>query len=522
MMKRTIIAIVLGLAVSGLVKAVAQNAATMPQLTAQERRGRAIYLRGEGTGPGGMVAFIGELEVPASTLACAGCHGAHGEGKTEGGVTAGSLVWSQLLKSDGHTHPTGRKHGPFTEASFIRAVAEGLDPAGNKLLVAMPRYRMSAEEMAELIAYLKRIETDYAPGINDTSIEVGVVLPSKGPLVEMGESMRAVIAAYFEDLNTRGGVYNRRITLRVVEPTGTALLAQNRNVFAYVGGISAGADAELAKLAREQEIPFVGLSTLMPDEEKPLNRHLFYLLSGVKEQARALANFAASKAESKKARTAVVYGEGVIAVAAATAAEEQLKKAGVETVIRKTYKELGGDGAMAARQLKQSGIESVFLFGVGGGNAALVTEANALGWTPRLFMVSVLDGTELLGSTPATFKDRVFISFPTVPADVTTAGLAEFRPLLEKYKVTPRHIAAQLMAFAAAKVFTEGLKRAGQDLTRERLITALEGLYDFETGVTPPLTFGPNRRIGATGAYIITIDPVKKEYVPASGWVAAF
>jgi ABC-type branched-subunit amino acid transport system substrate-binding protein len=116
------------------------------------------------------------------------------------------------------------------------------------------------------------------------------------------------------------------------------------------------------------------------------------------------------------------------------------------------------------------------------------------------------------------FKDRVFLSFPTVPGDVAPSGLAELRALEEKYKFAPGHTASKLSAFAAAKIFTEGLKRAGRDLTREKLVIALEGLYEYETGVTPSITFGPNRRVGAMGAYVLSIDPAKREFV-SSGWV---
>ena len=498
-----------------------QDSAGARPLTEQERRGRAVYLRGESPSGKEITAAVGELDLPASTVSCAGCHGARGEGKTEGGVTAGSLVWSHLLKSYGHTHPTGRKHGPFTESSFIRAVTGGVDPAGNELLAAMPRYRMSAEDMAAIIAYLKRIDSDRDPGLTDTSIEVGVVLPSKGALAETGASMRQLLAAFFEDLNGRGGVYNRKISLRVVESPGQgAALAQP--VFAFVGGISAGADAELARLAREQEVPVIGPSTLMPEAGTPPNRHVFYFMPGVAEQARALANFAASKTELKKSRAAVVYGESAFAFAAAAAAEDQLKKAGWGAVTKQAFKEFGSDGAEAARRLRQEGTEAVFIFGAGGAEAALVREAGAQGWTPHLFFLGVLDGGDLLGTTPPAFRDRIFLAFPTAPSDVTPAGLAEFRALSEKYRVEPRHTAAQLSAFAAAKIFVEALQRAGRDLTREKLLTALEGLYDFETGVTPRLTFGPNRRVGAAGAYVMTIDPEGKEFAPASGWVKAY
>ncbi|HEY0174046.1 MAG TPA: ABC transporter substrate-binding protein [Pyrinomonadaceae bacterium] len=502
----------------------APDAAAARSLTVQERRGRAVYLRGESPSGREIAAVVGELDVPATTMTCAGCHGARGEGKTEGGVTAGSLTWSHLLKPYGHTHPTGRKHGPFNESAFIRAVTGGVDPAGNNLLAAMPRFRMSAEDMADLIAYLKRIETDRDPGLTDTGVEVGVVLPSKGALAETGESMRRVLAAFFEDLNARGGIYSRKVTLRIFDAAGASSSSsrQSEQIFAFVGGISAGSDAELAAHARAEEVPVVGPSTLMPEAGTPPNRYVFYLLAGVAEQARALANFAATKSEPKQARAAVLYGDGAPAAAAAAAAEEQLKKAGWGAVTRRPFKQLGADGTEVARRLKNEGSEAVFIFGAGGAEGALVQEAAASGWSPRFFFLGVLDGRELLSTAPTTFKGGIFLAFPTVPSDVTPAGLSEFRALLEKHRVEPRHTAAQLSAFAAAKIFVEGLQRAGRDLTRERLLTALEGLYEFETGVTPRLTFGPNRRVGAAGAYIMLIDPEKKEFVPASGWVKAY
>ena len=48
---------------------------------------------------------------------------------------------------------------------------------------------------------------------------------------------------------------------------------------------------------------------------------------------------------------------------------------------------------------------------------------------------------------------------------------------------------------------------------------ALEGLYEYETGVTPNITFGPNRRVGSKGSYVVAIDPEKKGFISASGWV---
>jgi mono/diheme cytochrome c family protein len=179
-------------------------------LTPQERRGRAIYLRGESASGREIKALVGEVDVPASTVTCAGCHGARGEGKTEGGVTAGNLTWANLTKPYGHTHPTGRKHGPFDEASFVRAVSEGVDPSKNIMLAAMPHYQMSPEDLADLVAYLKRIEDDQDPGLTDTAVRVGTLLPTQGALASTGAAMRDVLAAYFNELNAGGGVFGRR------------------------------------------------------------------------------------------------------------------------------------------------------------------------------------------------------------------------------------------------------------------------------------------------------------------------
>ena len=121
---------------------------------------------------------------------------------------------------------------------------------------------------------------------------------------------------------------------------------------------------------------------------------------------------------------------------------------------------------------------------------------------------------------PLGFNERIFLSFPTSPADQSSEGVREFTALAEKYKLPKQHLAAQISAFSSAKILTEAIRRVGKDLSREKLIQALEGLYEYQTGLTPAITYGPNRRIGAMGAYIIKVDLKDKQFVPAGGWVS--
>jgi ABC-type branched-subunit amino acid transport system substrate-binding protein len=496
-------------------------------LTPAERRGRAIYFRGETSSRREVTAMIGDVDVPASTVNCAGCHGRRGEGKTEGGVTAGNLTWNNLIKPYGHTHPNGRKHGPFTESSFAMAVVRGVDPAGNNLVVAMPRYRLSIEDMNDLIAYIKRLEFDRDPGLTAESIEVGVPLPTNPALAETGQAIRQVITAYFDELNAQGGIYNRKIKLHFTETSGTdttaglrATITQNQ-VFAFVGGLSAGADKQISTLAREEEIPFIGPATLLPQAEQPPNRYIFYLLPGMSEQASALVNFADQQFGLKKQRSAILFPTTELSTAAGEAAFERAKQAAPNEVVKAPYESGSFDASRLAQQLKTDGTTAVFIFGTHSEVDAFIQAANALQWTPYVFSLGVFTTGELANSLPASFSKKVFLSFPTVPGDVKADGVAEYTALMEKHKLQRKHTAAQLATLAAAKIFVEALKRAGADLSREQLITAVESLYEYETGFTPKLIFGPNRRVGAAGAYVITIDSEKKQFVPASGWVAA-
>jgi ABC-type branched-subunit amino acid transport system substrate-binding protein len=103
----------------------------------------------------------------------------------------------------------------------------------------------------------------------------------------------------------------------------------------------------------------------------------------------------------------------------------------------------------------------------------------------------------------------------TTPGDLTAGGLAEYRAFAARHSISAAHVAAQLSAYAAAKVLVQALKQSGRELTRDALRTSIESLYEFDTGVTPPLTFGRSRRIAAPRVHVATIDPKSGAFVPA-------
>ncbi|HET9789160.1 MAG TPA: ABC transporter substrate-binding protein, partial [Pyrinomonadaceae bacterium] len=203
----------------------------------------------------------------------------------------------------------------------------------------------------------------------------------------------------------------------------------------------------------------------------------------------------------------------------AATVKEQAEKSRLSIVTTNYYArdQLPADQFVA--DLKQKGIDTVFLLGSGVEATALLKAAEKMAWTPSFYMLGSLVGKNVADSFSAKLKDNVFLAFPTIPSDVSESGAAEYSSLLQRNKISSTHAAAQASAMAAARILVHALEVCGKDLSREGLVTALEGLYEYDTGLMPKISFGPNRRIGALGAYVVTIDPEKKLFPASVEWV---
>jgi len=495
----------------------------------RERRGKQIYV--QGTAPSGkeILAYLGEssIEVPGSAIPCANCHGLDGQGKPEGGVTPTNVTWDALTKPYGVPQANGRQHPPYTDRGLELAITRGTDPAGNKLLSVMPRYAMAAQDLGDLIAYLKLLGKERDPGITENKILVGTVVPARGALADMGQAVKAVTTAFFAELNSQGGIYNRQFEVKYAEtadtPTATRTnverFIKEQQVFALTGAFIAGSEKEMIPLFAQQEVPLIGPLTLYPQTDFPFNRQVFYLLSGVDGQVQAMIHFAAKKPELRTQHFAVVFPKTEINLRVVEAVKEQSKKDGVSEP--QAYDHAPGhfDVTETVKQLRNSNSQVVVFLGGTEDALSLMTEADKSRWYPDVLLASASGGKEIF-SAPAGFDGKLFFSFPTSPADQSPDGLKQFQALAEKYKLPTHHLAAQISAYCAAKILAEALKRAGKDVSREKLIQTLEGFYEYRTGLTPAITYGPNRRVGALGAYIVSVDLKQKQFVPASGWIS--
>lgn len=496
-------------------------------LTPEEERGKRIYVYGESDGPVPVTAVLGDpgVEVPGGAMPCANCHGRDGKGRPEGGVTPSDLTWQALTKSYGVRHESGREHPPYTPRLLERAIAMGVDPAGNELHAAMPRYRMSLEDMDALVAYLRKLGRDRDPGLTEDTLRVGTLLPAGS----LGETVERVLAAYFADVNERGGMYGRKLELvpfrLPADPAERAAAAaaflDREPVFALTGAVVAGADEALTELARERELPLVGPFTFHPQTDFPVNRYVFYLLSGLPTQAQVLVDLAREQAEAAEPAPGllILSADGEEAASAAEAAREQAGDA-LRVVLESVPATLAPEEVpRLAGRLAAGAPEMLLALHPAGLDPAFLRAADAAGWRPRVYAPGALAGPGLF-EAPAAFAERIVLAFPTLPADQKRHGVESYQRLAEARDLPREHLAAQLSTLVSAQLLVEGLKRSGREVSRERLVEELEGLYDYDTGLTPPVTFTPNRRIGAFGAHLVVPDLAAGTFRPLAGFTA--
>ena len=492
-------------------------------LTPTEQAGRRLYHDGVDRNGRPIEARVAGSATPlkGKAMACGNCHGEDGRGRAESGVDPGDVTWTDLTKPYGHAHANNRRHGPYDRGSFFRAMRDGVDPAGNALEPAMPRYALDDANLDALAAYLKRLERQLDPGLTETTIRIGTVLPATGRLAESGRAVQRVLQGHLDGVNQRGGVHGRRLQL-VVEPTGeddaSARAALDRllgkaPVFALLAPLTARHERVFTAAAEQARVPLVGPLTLFPEGAAASSTYVFHVLPGVPELAEALAVRLHPTLALSGRPIVLLHAASEDGKAAAQAVEERLKARGYGALFPEP---VGPPAALAAR-LKAREASAVIVLSPGAGLTAAVTAANAAGVRPYWLVPAPFVPPDIL-DWPQELDGRVMLAYPTLPSDRTPAGTATLAAAAGGAPARG-HQAMQAAALGASMVLVEGLSRAGRDLSRQKLLTALEGVQGFETGLMPPVAYNADRRIGSYGAYAVRVDLAQRTFVPMPDFI---
>jgi Periplasmic binding protein/Cytochrome c len=461
-------------------------------LTPNAERGREIYERGTSASGGKIEALLGgDTRVAGSILPCVNCHGHDGRGKPEGGVYPSNITWDALTKPYRLMNPDGRTRPPYTERSLKRAITTGIDPGGNTLDVAMPRFQLSPRDASDLVAYLKELGDAQEPGVTATTVRLGVLVPPPSETGQASAIERQTLAGYFARVNQAGGIFGRRIELSFTElprdPAQRAIAVRNfllrEQVLAVVGDFS-GAEAGMAAVMRDLGTPAIADLAPFPQTDSPLNRFVFYLDGGVEEEAQALLDFASARFPGLDRQTAICFQQDEISRETATWLQTRLTESGHRRVVMsEDSKPPRADVVYWIRH----GPELPVAVDYSRGESAILI-AGSLAGAPM---------------TPIAIPGaRVFVAFraSSGPEDSTPAS----RILWDR-------------ATASAGILTEGMKIAGRGLSRAALLEALEGFHEVQTNLPAPVSYGPNRRVGASGVRIMMFDLKSGKLEPISG-----
>lgn len=498
------------------------------QLSPQEAAGKRIYTQGVGDSPSPIQAVLGGggSRIPGSLMPCSSCHGPDGQGRPEGGVTPSNITWDVLARSLTSGERLARQRPAYDLTSLRHAITEGVDPAGHKLGLSMPRFVMSQNDLANLMAYLRLLGKEADPGLENNSVRIGTVIPEDGTMAKLGSSFAALLKAYFDDMNRQGGIYGRNIEFSILRAKGTpsqvATLAgdfvSQKRIFALVGVLPPTAEQEVDIALQQAGVPVITPFASVSDGDESSNKsEVFHLLSGLSQQTRVLVRFAREQFEANTASVAVVFPQGDQTLADSVVQECHAQA--FASVVPVKYSNLPAEAGGIIDSLHKASVDGILFLGDGTELRELLLAAKKVDWTPAIFQPGALAGGNVF-NVPQEFNGKVYFSFPSLPSDIAADSRNEYEALVRGHGLNITQPLLSASALATAKVLTEALRQTGRQLSRQKLVATLSTIYNFETGFTPPVTFGTARRIGALGSYVMKLDLKNNTLLQAADWMS--
>jgi hypothetical protein len=516
--------------------------------------GQAIYLRGA-LGSGAPLQGTRESGVPTqgADAACVSCHQRSGLGTVEGRVSIPPVTGEYLFHSRAHEHGervlpyVESSHGdrdPYTEATLARAIREGLDSEGRPLSPVMPRYALAEQDMAALIAYLKKLDAGQVRGVTDSVLHFAtIVTPDADPVKRRG--MVDVLEEYFAQKNraplkptppmrTSGktqyakGMYmaNRRWQLHVWELTGPASTwrAQlekrlaKEPVYAVLSGLAGTDWAPVHEFCERNGVP-----CLLPNVEVPVvaerDFYPLYFSKGVLLEAELVAQELLGAVPGAEAGAVEqVYRAGDSGEPAARALAAALEEHGV--AVHATVLPKGAPGKRTAEAVRKAASRKR-------GHRALVlwlrpADVAALGEMPAgvgtVYLSGLMGGLEH-SPLPEGWRDRVRMTYPFDLPDRRGVRLDYPLGFFRFHHIALVAEQVQTDTYLACSLLADVLNRMADNFSRPYLIEQLQSLLEHRliTGYYPRLSLASNQRFASKGGYVVRFRGTEGAALVADG-----
>ncbi len=356
-------------------------------------------------------------------------------------------------------------------------------------------------------------------GVTDGTIKLGTYQPLSGPAAPYA-TLGRTLAAYFKMVNDRGGIHGRRIELLIRDdgynPANTRLvvkeLIERDKVFAFVGGLGTPTGLAVMDYLNENKIPHVAPASGYSGWSNPPKRYIFAQSINYAVESRLLTRYAAEQLEAKT--LAIFYQNDPLGKEGLDGVTDMAKKKRVPLIATVSYERTDTDFTSHALNLQRSGADTVLLWSFSKATAALLKEASKIGYRPKWV-------SSLVNLDPVMFKlagetwEGTIVASPYALYDAPEA--APYREFMKKYLPGEQIGGFSIGGYAMAEIMAEALRRAGRDLTREKLIEALETFKNWNGVLAHNITWGPGKRQGQNSLFFARAE--KGEYVRISGWL---
>jgi branched-chain amino acid transport system substrate-binding protein len=364
----------------------------------------------------------------------------------------------------------------------------------------------AAQPSAGVAAQVSADGKQPVPGITDTEIVFGMAAPFSGPAKELGRGMKTGIDLAFGQVNEAGGVNGRKLKLLALddgyEPERTRVvmkeLVEKRGVFGIVGNVGTPTAEVSVPYANEKKLlffaPFTGAGLLRKD---PPDRYVFNYRASYGEETASIVRYLFDVRRLRPSEIAVFaqedgYGDAGFAGVAKVMRKYRRDPA---MVLRVGYKRNTSEVADAVSAVLKSGAKTKAVVMVATYKAAAkfiekVKDARPdMIFTNVSFVGSTALADELMAGGPKYAQGTIVTQVVPLPSSRSTAVM-KYQELLPKYSLGEKPDFVSLEGYLAAHVLVDALRRAGRDVTTEKLINSLEETRGLDLGVGAPMSFG--------------------------------
>jgi ABC-type branched-subunit amino acid transport system substrate-binding protein len=338
-----------------------------------------------------------------------------------------------------------------------------------------------------------------SPGVSDNRILLGQSAPFSGAAEQLGLQFYLGAQLYFEALNAKGGVNGRTIEIKRLddgyEPERCVANTRqliDEGVFALFGYIGTPTGVVALPLATEAKVPFFAPFTGAEALRAPFNRYAIHVRASYFDETAAIVRQTASTGIKK---IAVFYQNDAYGKAGLEGVTRALKELNSAPVSTGTVERNTTDVEKAVNDIMAQRPESIVQISAYKSCAAFIRLARKRGFVGNFYNVSFVGTQALLDELGADARGVVVSQVMPFPYAPVSPIAGEYLAALKlKTGQTPNY--SSMEGFVAAKVFTEGVRRAGRNLNRESFIAAVQSIRNLDLGGFP-VDFGPSKHTGS-------------------------